>query len=395
VSAARSASDGLQVVLELSTELVFKDVDRDRELVLPGAASVVSAPADVIAVASGARLRLWHTGLVAPRSWRLPDSVMDSAEAIAVSIGGRWAAYGDGAALRVIDLATGRVRAAATPQPTGVFFSSDDRALITVGGTGQLRSWDPERLDAPRELGTVSDRIESVRVASGGAIRIRVKGGPVRELGGRQPCGPDRVFAMTERYALLRTGDTTALCELATGQRRPLAVSGQGLFNLADDWLVSHDGERARMFEIPSGREVSLPDLRVTTAWLDHGRVVGFAADGTIAVMSPGTSTPIVLGGSHGAHAIVSFRDTIAGDVNRDLAMWDVRRPDSHTTLGRIANCCVYRLFWSEATRSLLDVRLAVLLPSGQREFQFDAWPSEAATVAEVRRWIAAVRSVR
>jgi serine/threonine protein kinase len=392
VSATRSATGGLQVVLELSAELVFKDVDRDRELVLPGAASVVSAPGDVIAVASGARLRLWHTGLVAPRSWPLPGSVMDRAEAIAVSSGGRWVAYGDGPALRVIDLATGGVRTAATPPPTSVFFLPDDRTLITVGDTGQLRRWDPERLDAPRELGTVSDRIESLRVASGGAIRIRVKGGPVRELGGRQPCGPDRALAMAERYALLRTGDTTALCELATGQRRPLALSGQGLFNLADDWLVAHDGDRARMFEIPSGREVPLPDLRVTTAWLDHGRMVAFLADSTLAVMLPGARTPIALTGSRGGHGAVSFGDVVAGDVNHDLVMWDVRRPDSRTILGRVANCCVYRLFWSEATRSLLGLRLAMLLPSGQREFQLDAWPSEAATAAEVRRWIAAVR---
>src|SRR5262249_44007347 len=118
---------------------------------------------------------------------------------------------------------------------------------------------------------------------SGGAIRIRVKGGPVRELGGRQPCGPDRALALTEHYALLRTGDTTALCDLATGQRRPLALPGQGLFHLADDWLVVHDSDRARMFEIPSGREVPLPDLRVTVAWLDHGRLFSFLTDGTLA----------------------------------------------------------------------------------------------------------------
>jgi hypothetical protein len=257
VSATRSASDGLQVVLELPAELVFKDVDRDRELVLPGAASIVSAPAaGGIAVASGARLRLWHTGLVAARSWPLPGSVMDGAEAIAVSIGGRWAAYGDGPALRVIDLATGGVRTAATPEPTSALFASDDRTLITVSGTGRLRSWDPDRLDAPRELGTVRDPIAFLRAASGGAIRIRVKGGPVRELDGRLPCGPDRALAMSDRHALLRTGDTTALCELATGQRRPLALPGQGQFHLADDWLVAHDADRARMFEVPSGREV-------------------------------------------------------------------------------------------------------------------------------------------
>jgi eukaryotic-like serine/threonine-protein kinase len=393
VSAAGSASDGLQVVLELPAELVFKDVDRDRELVLPGAASMVSAPVDgVIAVASGARLRLWHTGLVAPRSWRLPGSVLGGANAIAVSNGGRWAAYGDGPALRVIDLAAGGVRTAATPEPTSLFFSSDDRMLLTVGGPGQLRSWDPERLDAPRELGTFGDPIAFMRVASGGTIRIRVKGGPVRELGGRWPCGPDRALAMGERYALLRTGDTTGLCELATGQRRPLALPGQGLFNLADDWLVAHDGDRARLFEVPSGRELPLPDLRVNVAWLDHGRVLGILADGTVVLLPPGASKPIALAGSRGSHGVVSYRDGVAGEINRDLAMWDVRRPDERYTIGRIANCCAYRVFWSEATRSFLAVRLAAMLPSGERELQLDAWPSEAATAADVRRWIAAVR---
>jgi hypothetical protein len=264
--------------------------------------------------------------------------------------------------------------------------------LITAGGAGQLRSWDPERLDAPRELGTVRDPIAFLRVASGGAIRIRVKGGPVRELDGRQPCGPDRALALGDRHALLRTGDTTALCELATGQRRPLALSGQGLFHLADDWLVAHDGDRARMFEVPSGREVRLPDVRVTTAWLSHGRVLAFLADGTFAVMSPGAAAPTVLAGSRGAHGIVSYEDVVAGEVDRDLAVWDVRRPDDRFTIGRIAACCLYRLFWSEATRSLLAIRLARLLPSGERELALDAWPSEAATAAEVRRWIAAVR---
>ena len=394
VAAVRAPGGGPRVVLELPGELVFKDLDHDRELALPGAVSAlaVAPDGDLVAVASGAQLRLWHTGLVVPRSWRLPEGVLHSATALAVSYGGRWAAYADGPALRVIDLVAGGVRAAATPDPARIAFSPDDHRLVTVDGARRLRMWDPDRLAAPRELGGFGGAIGFLRLASDGSIRIRVQDGPVSELDGRQPCGPDRALAMGARYALLRTGDTTALCEIATGVRRPLAIPGSGRFAIDDDQLVASDGGRARLFELPTGRELRLPDLPVDRAWLDHGRVIAQLADATAAVLRPGAREPVVLAGSRGAEVVESAGDHVVIAGGRELAVWDVRRPDARHAVGRIASCCVYRVSWSEAARAVLSLSIAGLGASGAMELQLDAWPSEAAGAAEVRRWISAVQ---
>ena len=389
--ATRGAA-GLRVLLEEPTGLVLKDVGRDRELVLPGAVSAVAGPdGDAIAVANGTRLRLWHTELVAPWSMRVPVTVIRSAAAFQTSYDGRWAAYGDGPSLHIVDLPTRAVRVLATPHPASITFSPDDRRLVVVDDDGGIRTWTTDRLDAPRELGRVDGPLGFLRVANDGALQVRLKDGPITALDGVRPCGPDRVLATSMHHALLRTGELTSLCDVATGARLPLAIPGSGRFAMDDHQVIATDGGRARLFELPTGRPIALPEVRVELAWLDASRVIATLPDGTGVLLPARSIAPVELAGSRGAEVFQSFGDHIAGKAGHDLVVWDVREPTVRRLAGRIASDHAVRVFWSDAARSVLTLTMPTMRYPPP-DLQLDIWPTEAASPAEIRRWAAIAR---
>ena len=260
-----------------------------------------------------------------------------------------------------------------------------------VDDDGGIRTWTTDRLDAPRELGRVDGPLGFLRVANDGALQVRLKDGPITALDGVRPCGPDRVLATSMHHALLRTGELTSLCDVATGARLPLAIPGSGRFAMDDHQVIATDGGRARLFELPTGRPIALPEVRVELAWLDASRVIATLPDGTGVLLPARSIAPVELAGSRGAEVFQSFGDHIAGKAGHDLVVWDVREPTVRRLAGRIASDHAVRVFWSDAARSVLTLTMPTMRYPPP-DLQLDIWPTEAASPAEIRRWAAIAR---
>ncbi|HEY0989742.1 MAG TPA: hypothetical protein VGD80_21890, partial [Kofleriaceae bacterium] len=393
---------GLRLVVEVPTGLIVKDAVRDREIVLRAAVSAAAVPpaGGVIAVASGRRLLLWRTDLVVPWSLPLPDA---SIHAFAFSHDGGSIAYGDGATAHVLDATTRVDRAFGAPRRVVTLaFSPDDRVLAAADEDNRVHRWSVDPGDAgagvdrggARELGAIGPRpIGELRVANDGNVRIGVRRGPVIDLAGATPCGPDRVVGLALEYAVVRDDAVTRLCDLATGRLQPLTISLDARISLSDHRLLAIAGERPRLFELPGAAEVALPDATVREAWLDAGRVFAVLPDGSAAVLPERAAHPTALADSAGADATGSRGGHVVADLHHELALWSSDRPQVRWVVGRLANLPALRLSWSERARSVISVSGGIeLTPRPRVRLVLDMWPTEARDVEEARRWIAAAR---
>ena len=216
---------GVRVLVEEATQIVVKDVSRDREVVLPGVASSIvwASGGHVLAVASGTQARLWHTDVVVPATLPVSDTATSP---IARSHDGRIAAYGDAGAVHLVTLARlGDQPHPVTSPASRLAFSPDDRLVAWIDRDGRALVSPLARIE-PRDAGMFPFRVKALRVRDDGSVIAVDEAGSVVVDGARRPCGSAPELAISETRAVVDDDSgSLAICELATGTRTPLPIA--------------------------------------------------------------------------------------------------------------------------------------------------------------------------